>query len=225
MRKILLIFIFLSVFSLNGFSQSNWRLKGGLTLSYFTDADNSSPGLGLMLGLSRKFILKNNFSICGEVNFATRGAILENRSISPYTSETEYAYTWDIHGTIGYIDIPILVQHTSLLKNKTNLTFYIGPSFSIAILDFTKFEKRDFIEIYDWNNPSKIEYDYAFQEESTFGNNFIGFSLDFGIDLSFTNYLIELRYVVDTRNVYYFKDLSEVNHKMNSIYILIGKKL
>lgn len=230
MKNILLTLLFLSISSLNGFSQSNWSLKGGLTSSYFTNAENSSPGLGLVLGVSRKFSLKENFSINGGINFATRGAILKNRSIAPYTDGVIKldAYSWDIHLKLGFIEIPVLFQYSVPLNNKTNLIFFTGTSFSIPILDFTKLEKKEYIEEYDPNNPSGREYDYYFGDgEKTFTlvSNTPKFIFNFGCKISYSDYFIELRYILDTSGVYRIDNISGVHHKMNSIYILFGKML
>ena len=225
MKNMLLTLLFISIFSLNGFSQSNWSLKGGLTSSYFTNAENSSPNIGFTLGIARKFTLKNNFSICGEVDFAIRNATLKDRAIMPYERyDKSDAYLWDIQVKIGFIDIPVLFQYSLQLNNKTNLVFFAGPSISIPILDFSELEKKEFYEEYDPNNPSGREYDFWFgdgEKNSAFWSNDTKIIYNFGFDFSYLNYIIELRYVLDKRNVYRIDNISEIHNEINSIYLYI----
>jgi len=224
-KKISLCFLFLFVFSIKAFSQNKWEIKGGPNYTYFDDAKSSSPKVGLSLGVARIFKLNNYFSISGEVNFVTKGAILEQRAVIPYAVEKQNSYSWDIHGFIGYLELPLFIEYSFPISNIYELTLFMGPSYSIPMLDFTKFNKKDFIEVYDPNNPSGMNYDYNFEQESGFGNNTSRFIFNLGFDVSFTNYFIELRYVLDNREFYNFNNLSEVSEKLNSFYILFGIKL
>ncbi len=219
------MFVFLSSF--NVFPQSNWELKSGLNYTNFIDAINSSPKLGFTLGMSRKFKLYNKFSISAEADFALKGAILEKRKIEPYAGnlEKQDAYSWDIHGYIGFIEIPVLIDYSFPVNNRINFSIFIGPTYSIPLIDFSKFKKIDFIEEYDPNNPSGTDYDYGYWQESGFGNNTSSLLLNLGFDISYDTYIFECRYVLDKRDIYYFSNLSTVYESMNTFQFLFGKIL
>ena len=226
MKKLLLILLFVFLLSFKAFPQNKWEIKGGLNYTNFVSVKNSSPKIGYTLGIARKIKIYNNFSFSGEVDFVSKCAILKNRKISPYTEVDEQdAYSWDIHGSIGYLEFPILIKYSFPIYKRYNLTLFMGPSYSIPIIDFTKFEKREFLEVYNPDNPSGMVYDYGFGQESGFGNNTTSFIFNFGFDLSYLNYFFELRYVLDNREIYNFSNLSEVYAKVSTFQILFGKTL
>ena len=225
--KKLQVYLFVFLLSFNVFSQSNWELKGGPNYTYFVDAINSSPKIGFTLGLSRKFNLYKKLSLSAEADFTLKGAILEKRKIEPYAGnlEKQNAYSWDIHGSIGFFEIPVFIDYSFPVNNRINFSILIGPTYSIPLIDFSKFKKIEFIEEYDPNNPSNTVYDYGYLQESGFGNNTSTFLLNFGFDISYDTYFFEFRYVLDKRDVYHFSNLSAVHKRMNSFQILFGKIL
>ncbi len=230
MKKIIVfLYLFICLFGLQSYAQSKWSIKGGLTISYFTNIDKSEPGLGFTVGIARDFNLKENFSIIGEIDFALRNATLNDRTIVPYEQYNKInSYYWDIKLRMGFIDMPILFQYLFHLNDKTNLIFFAGPSFSIPILDLSKIEKKGFFEEYDPDNSSEERYNFWFgdgEEHSAFWSNDTKIIYNFGCKIVYLSYFIEFKYILDTRNVYYIDNISRVNHGMNSIYILIGKML
>ncbi len=226
MNKLLLSFSFLFLLIFNAYPQNSWEIKGGINYAYFVNVKNYSPKIGYTLGIARKINLYNNFSVSGEVDFVSKGAILKNRKISPYTEVDEQdAYSWDIHGSIGYLELPILIKYSFPIYKRYNLILFMGPSYSIPIIDFTKFKKREFLEVYDPKNPSGMVYDYDFNQESGFGNNTSSFIFNFGFDISYLNYFFELKYVLDNRVIYNFSNLSEIHAKLSTLQIIFGKTL
>ena len=226
MKKIIIFYLFLLLFIYQVFSQKMWELKGGFSYSNFENLSNSSPNYGLILGISRKFNLKWNFFIRGEIDFAMRNATLNDRSIKPYERfNKSEVFLWNIHLKLGFVDIPILIQYLLPLKSEPNVIIFTGPSFSIPILDFSTIEKKKFYEEYDPNNPNSTEYDFWFgdgERNSAFWSNDLKVIYNFGLNLSYSKYIVEFRYVLDTRNVYRIDNISDINNGINSIYILLG---
>lgn len=127
-------------------AQSKFRFTIGPTISYFLDAENSSPKIGLAIGFKKDFNLYQKLGLSAGINFASRGAILENRTIAPYSGEpSEEAFYWDIHGMIGYLEIPLIIQYAIPVTQKVKLTPLLGPVFSFRIKDLTHFEKSNSI--------------------------------------------------------------------------------
>ena len=155
MRKFNILLFLFSLFALKAFSQSNWEIKGGVNYTYFDNVESSSPKIGLALGMARTFKSKTNFSFSVGAGFVSRGAILEKRAIEPYPGnlDKQNAYSWDIHGFIGYLELPLFIKYSFPINSKYGLTLFMGPSYSIPLLDLTKFKERKFIEVYDPNNP------------------------------------------------------------------------
>jgi hypothetical protein len=223
MKKAIFFLSLLLLFQDDGFPQSKWQIKAGANSSYFVDAENSSSKIGYTFGIARKINIYGDLDITVELDYATKGAILHERTIRPYTTINPMnAYSWDIHGNIGYIELPVLLSYSFPVYEEYSIGLFFGPAFSVPVKDLSEFRKVQFIEEYDPINPSTTDYDYHFAPESGFGNNTISIFYIFGLNISYTNVFIEFRYVLNNREAYYFGDLSDVNYEMNTFQLLLG---
>jgi Outer membrane protein beta-barrel domain len=222
--KILTFFSFIFLINFNLQSQTNWQFKAGPNYTRFNSEKDTSPKIGYMLGVAKRFNIYDDLSVYGELDFIAKGAILKDRNVRPVVGNLEprNAYKWDISGYLGYIELPILLSYTFPFLNNYNFRLFLGPSFSIPVKDLSNFDKKNFIETVDPFNLPSTKYEYNFEEESVFGNNSIMIIYHLGFDISYSNYSVELRYILDSRNNYYFKNLSKVNDKLNTFQLLIG---
>lgn len=222
MRKLpYVIFLFLLLTN-HSHAQGKIRLAIGPTISYFPSAENTSPKVGISIGIVKDFHLYDKFLLASGIGFASRGAILENRTIAPYASQPTDAYYQDIHGTLGYIEIPANIQYEIPYSKEIKFKPFIGPTFTFPVIDLTHFEKREFFNVYTPSQSNLLDYDFWFEQESVFNNNVTKVGFNFGFQIRYQNYGLEFRYVLDGRKVYHFDSLSEVSYKMHSMYVLIS---
>lgn len=227
-----LYFILFFLLSGYNYSSANGTFHSGIgpTVSYFLDAENAKPKIGITFGFNRDFHLYKKFSLSAGMSFASRGAILKNRTIAPYATQPTEAFYHDIHGMIGYLEFPVLFQYEIPVSKKVKIKPLLGPVLSFPMIDLSHFEKGQFFSV-KIPGEGGTDYDFSFEQESVFGNNFNKNNLskiiilNFAIQLRYSNYIFEIMYIMDNREKYHFKNLSEVNHKMNSIYFLISFKL
>ena len=102
--------------------------------------------------------------------------------------------------------------------------------FTFPVVDLTRFEKREFFNVYTPSQSNLLNYDFWFEEDSGH-KSYIEAGLlslkattagfNFGFQIGYKKYALEVRYVLDGRNVYQFDSLSEVRYKMHSMYVLI----
>lgn len=222
MKKLFLIICYLLLFFTYSPTQNKFRLTMGSTISYFLNAENSSPKLGLAIGISKKFYLYKKFSLYTGLGFASRGAILKNRTIAPYAADPTDAYYQDIHGMLGYLEVPAAIQYEIAVSKKIKIKAFIGPIFTFPVMDLTHFDKKEFFNVYIPGESDIFDYDFWLEQDSGFNNNITKTGLAFGLRFIYKKYALELRYVLDNRDVFHFKNLSEVHQKMNSIYFLIS---
>ena len=223
MKKTILLLSLILLFQDNGFPQSKWQIKAGANSSFFVDAENSSSKIGYTLGIARKINIYGDLDITVELDYTTKGASLNDRTIMPYTTINPMnAYSWDIHGNIGYIELPVLLSYSFSVYEEYNIGLFFGPALSVPVKELSEFREVKFIEEYDPINPSTTDYDYYFEQESGFGNNPLSIFYIFGLSISYTNVFIEFRYVLNNRETYYFGDLSDVNYEMNTFQLLFG---
>lgn len=223
MKKLFFTFFFLLLFFNFSIAQSKFRFTIGPTISYFLNAENSSPKIGLAIGFRKDFHLYKRLALSTGVNFASRGAILENRTIAPYSGEpSEEAFYWDIHGMIGYLEFPIVIQYAIQVTQKAKLIPLLGPVLSIPIKDLSHFEKKEFFNIYIRGQSNPIDYDFNFGPESVFLNNYLKIPFTFGFHVVYKKLDFEIRYILDNRETYHFDSLSEVHYKIHSLYFLVS---
>lgn len=222
MRKLpYVIFLFLLLTNLSH-AQGKILLAIGPTISYFPSAENTRPKVGISIGIVKDFHLYDKFLLSSGIGFASRGAILENRTIAPYASQPTDAYYQDIHGMLCYIEIPANIQYEIPYSKEIKFKPFIGPIFTFPILDLTHFKKNKFYKNYIPHQSDKSLYDHDFEQESVFNNNVTKVGFNFGFQIRYQNYGLEFRYVLDGRKVYHFDSLSEVSYKMHSMYVLIS---
>ena len=227
MKKVALIFLFSFLINSSVLSQSNWQFKAGPNYTYYSKEKNSLPKIGYLIGIAENFNIYKNLSIYGELNYTTRGAILKDRKIRPMPRDVQPqdTYTWDIHGYIGYLELPILLSSTIPFLKEYKIRLFIGPCFSSLVKDLSRCYKKSFIEYYDPLRPSKTIYEYAFLEESAFGHNNIPMIYIFGFEVLYSSYSIEFRYLLNSKDKYYFDTISSVHDKLNTFQLLIGLSL
>ena len=123
---------------------------------------------------------------------------------------------------MGYLDLIIIIKYNFLLTKKYFVSLYAGPSYSIPLIDFTKYKKKKFLEVFDPNNPSPFKYDYSFLQESGFGNNNSNILLNIGFQIHYLYYLLDVRYLINNDKNYWFDNITPINSKINTFYILFG---
>lgn len=222
MKRLFLILCFLLLGHSYSFAQGKFNISLGPTVSYFLEAKNAKPKVGIVLGINREFHLYKKFSFSAGVSFASRGAMLQNRTIAPYVSEPTDAFYQDIHGMIIYLEFPLLVHYEVPISKRITIMPIIGPALTYAISDLSHFEKKRFFKV---RIPGEglSDYDFWAEQESTFRHNLESVLLiNFGIQFQYSRYAIEIRYVMDNRDSYYFDSLAEVHNEMNSLYFLIS---
>lgn len=221
MKRLFLVCLLFLVFS-SLHAENKFRFVIGPTVSYFLDAENTKPKVGLAIGVRKDFQLHRKLALSTGANFASRGAVLENRAVRPYASQPTEAFYQDIHGMGGYIELPILIEYEIPITRKFNIKPTLGPAISIPAKDLSHFERREFLDIYVPQQSDPSEYDFSFEQESGFGVSHISIVLNFAIQLQYLRYILEIGYVRDSRETYHFKNLSEVNNRMHSIYFTIS---
>ena len=223
MKKTILLLSLILLFQDNGFPQSKWQIKAGANSSYFVDAENSSSKIGYTLGIARKINISGDLDITVELDYTTKGAILYERTIRPFRPrDVVNIYSWDIHGNIGYIELPVLLSYSFPVYEEYNIGLFFGPALSVPVKELSEFKKVIFIEEYDPNNPGSPNYDYHLWQESVFPNNTLSIIYNFGLNISYSNFFIEFRYVLNNRGTYYFGELSDVNYEINTYQLLFG---
>ena len=222
MKNLLFVFCSLLLFFNPSYAQGKIRLAIGPTISYFLNTEDTRPKVGISIGIVKDFHLYNKFLLSAGIGFASRGAILENRTIAPYASQPKDAFYQNIHCMLGYIEIPTTIQYEISDLKKIKFKPFIGPIFTFPVVDLTHFEKMKFFNVYTPGQSNILDYDFWFEQESVFRNNITKVGFTFGLRISYKKYNIELYYVLDNRDVFYFNNLSEIHKKMNSIYFLIS---
>jgi len=223
MKKTILLLSLILLFQDNGFPQSKWQIKAGANSSYFVDVENSSSKIGYTLGIARKINISGDLDITVELDYTTKGAILYERTIRPFRPrDVVNIYSWDIHGNIGYIELPVLLSYSFPVYEEYNIGLFFGPALSVPVKELSEFKKVEFIEEYDPDNRGSTNYDYHLWDGSVFANNTLSIIYNFGLNISYTNVFIEFRYVLNNRGTYYFGELSDVNYEINTYQLLFG---
>jgi len=223
MRKNLFIFIILiPVYSL--LARGKLQLNVGPTISYFVDAENSSPLIGFSVRMQMRVLKYKNFAISTGIGYSTRGVLLKHRSIAPYAPFPMKAYFWDIYGRIGYLEMPILLQIKIPVHSKISLNISGGPALTLPWKDLSKLKRREFFDMYDLHGSDDSRFDFIFAQESTFGNNLLRFIYEIGIELQYQRYGLKFLYLINKQKEYYFDSLWGVNHKMNSFSLVFTIK-
>ncbi len=220
MKELYYLFLSLLLLLNPSFSKNKFYFFAGSTISYFLNAENSKPQIGISFGICKSFHIYKNYYITGELSYSTRGAILENRTIAPYTVEPTEAYYWDIHGMIGFLEIPVEFQYEYSISNNIKVIPFAGPTILIPMHDFTKLDKRNFFEIYYPDQTDNLKYDLSFEEGPTLRGNVFKMGLMIGLGINYKKVVLAVKYLLDRRPVYYFDKLSEIRHRINSFYIL-----
>ncbi len=226
MKKTIFVLSFLILFHQNSFSQNKWQIKAGPNYSYFVDMSNSSSNIGYILGIERKIDIYENLAVNIGLDYTTKGAVLNDRTIRPYKpSELVNVYSWDIHGNIDYLELPVLLSYAFPIYKEYKFGMFVGPSYAIPVRDLSEFKKVKFIEEYDPNNPGTTDYEYHFWQEPVFGNNTSSIIFNLGLYVSYSHYFVEFRYVRNNKKTYYFGKLSDVQYKIDTYQFLFGLSL
>lgn len=222
MKKLLIVICWLLLLTILSYAQGNIRLIIGPTFSYFMNAENTHPKIGISVGIMKDFRLYNKFLLSAGIGFSSRGSILENRTIEPYAPEPfEETYYYDIHGMIGYLEFPVTIQYAISISQKIKLRPLFGAAVSFAIKDFSHFEEKQLFRVYDPTQSDLSDYDFDFEQESRFLGIIPKLPLTFGFRVDYEKLGFEIRYILDNRDTYHFGRLSEVHHKMHSFYFLV----
>lgn len=206
------------------FASNQIYIKAGPNVSYFLDAKNSSAMMGYALSINKEFILFKELATSVGLGYAQRGAVLKDRTISPYYTGTDAdAYYWDIEGRIGYIEFPLLIIYDFNLKNYVKLNLFMGLNLSNPIQDLSRFKQNDLFMIYNAiNNPNHFYLvDYHFEQESGFGNNKWEKIYNAGVRIQYRRMGLEFNYQINNKDVYNFSNVSKIYFKIYSVYCQI----
>ena len=226
MGKIIFILFILILFQNNGYPQNNWQIKAGPDFSYFVNAENSSSKIGYILGIARKMDVYADLDIIVELDYTTKGAILNDRKIRPVASSDPFnAYSWDIIGNIAYVEMTVMLSYSFSVFKEYNIGLFLGPVYTMAVKDLSEFRKVEFIEEYDPLNPSTTDYDYHFEQESGFVRYNISTIYNFGLNISYSNFFFEFRYVLNNKGNYSFGTLRDVHYEINTYQFLLGMSI
>ncbi|MEJ2637370.1 MAG: outer membrane beta-barrel protein [Calditrichia bacterium] len=222
MRKTLPILLFLLLYSIHSPAKNGLHFAGGPTISYFLSAENSTPRIGIAFGLIKDFQVYRRLGLSAGVNFASRGAILKQRTIKPYEPEAfEGTYYQNIQGMIGYLGFPVMIQYAIPLTSKIQLQPQFGAVISFPVKDFSRFEEKDLFSLYDPAQSDLISYDFNYEQEAHSFGIIPQIPMTFGLRVDYEKFGFEIRYILDMRDTYHFGRLSDVHYKMHSIYFLV----
>jgi len=218
--KIFIICIFLLLIDYS-FAQHNIFFKAGPSYSWFVNAENSSPIIGYSIGVEKGFHLFKGLFFDVGIGYTTRGVALENRTIQPYQTEgiDINAYYWNLYGKIGYLEFPLHLKYKFPLSKEITIAPIIGITKSFPSKDYSNLKQENFYKTYNSNINDWYDYDYHFQQESTFGNNPERYLYNFGFEVYYMKYSLNLIYNIDDTLYYYLKNLDDIKYRINSITI------
>ena len=107
---------------------------------------------------------------------------------------------YDIYCVIGYIHVPVNFDYRIFEKSDWRFDIFLGGFFSIPVAELSSLDKKEFIAVYDSNNPDH-NFNYYISEERCFG---IGckdyeqnYGYEFGLRTYYSVYYIEVRALID----------------------------
>jgi len=172
-------------------------LKIGANLTHI-EVSNCREQVGLSFGISREWHIWQTFFLEGEALFTSKRAILASKRINFYPG---CIYTYDIHCSYGFIELPILLKFYVPLRDDLRLQVHAGPSLDFGVYDHSSKEER-----LDGYSVSPVEYDESKSYDYDYGEIYdpgllwpyrmlnSPFGLNLGVGVNFSVYGFEIRY-------------------------------
>ena len=174
-------------------------LKAGLVSTNFYNI-NSKYKLGYIIGVYGDKYLTNNACLSWEVVFTSRGGIIQR---VPVIIDWEYENlklnVYDIHCSVGFLEIPILLKIAVPIQDKLSVILLSGPSISSARIDYSSL-KND--KIFSGTEEEYLEklrkYNMYLYYGELYSPNQLDKSLrlgfNWGIGLKYKQFILESRY-------------------------------
>jgi hypothetical protein len=222
--KYFLICLFILCLFSRLFSEEIWKLKGGMNFSWFESAERTKSGVGYIVELQRSLGRAGPVDLFLGLNLQSRSVVLTDRTVAYLLPDAgrEIALT-DIHASLAFIEIP-LITGFSFDAHYFSVFPYVGGVLSFVLADNTSLDRKKLIysnsEIPDLYAP-----DFSEGIESTFGNNSTDIVLDFGIEVHFKRYLLDLRYIIDLRDGIWVDKIDKLNYRTRGWSVLVGYKI
>jgi Outer membrane protein beta-barrel domain len=219
--KISLIILSLLLTDL-AFAQNKWFVKAGFVHSSFKKLDKwdkIDPLSEFGFGFGREWSYSNNFYLSASIDFLEKGATLRHKTIRPTRFlDPEYVYYNDIYVHIKYFEIPVLFKHGFDLADNFSLKIFSGITFSIQTRDRSKVERKEIS--FSLAGHEDRQTDYFTNEESGFNIN-ANILFNFGIELVYSNFALNLRYAHDNRQTFSVRTVSEIYKTMYSYQVFL----
>lgn len=224
MKKICLTMFILLPLSLQANPPLNIKIGGNFT---HIDVANCSEQAGISLGIYREWHIWRSFFLDGEVMFTSKRAVIKNKRIHFYPG---CIYTYDIHCSYGFIELPILLKFYVPTTGNIKFQFHAGPSISLGMIDNSSKEERS-----EGYSVSPMEYDESKSYQYDYGeifdpgllwpykvfNSFLG--LNFGVGINLSYYKFEIRYHRSTIwSAYTDSSLLELEENYYTIHFLLS---
>lgn len=187
---ILLVFILLS--PVNGRAKSPNCIELGFNQSKFRNEKCISHP-GLTFGIMKDFYPIHSFNgfIGFGINYQRKKFILEDRTwkSDPYFDDSDIEIG-DINVNISYIELPVSVGYSIIIKNKTSSSIYTGFSLSIPIKNHTRISNQKTI-LLGPNERKTYPYDYIpLDENYTIPST----NIQIGFRLSYYQFVLIINY-------------------------------
>ena len=226
MKKLLLSLIFFLQLSITLNAHSNFILKAGINYSTLRNSDADFKR-GYTFGIGKDWNIIKNVAIGSEINYITRGGILNDRPIMSEVYFPHDVYSYDIHIAVGYLEIPLLVKFIFPVKYNIKVQLCVGPAVSLPLLDYSDTKNRKFLFYYDPNDPENDEsiedIEYYWMHDSGFYSKFnLDLVHNIGLGLNWSKLIFELRYSRANKEIGYVDMVSQVHKKSHAIHLLFG---
>jgi hypothetical protein len=230
MKKLLILFLFFPLFpapfnAQSGCLLSGFIIKAGINYSTLRNSDSDFK-LGYTFGIGKEWNVIKKAAIGYEINYTTRGGILKDKPIIGNLDDYQDVYSHDIHVSVGYIDIPLLLKYSSQIKNDMYIQLYIGPSFSMPISDNSDTKERRFLFYYDPHDPDKYNkiknIKYFWEQESEFSIFNFDYVYNVAVEFKWSRFSAELRYSYGNEELGFVDMITEVKKKSHAINLLFG---
>lgn len=228
MKKLLILFIFFYLLTDPLNAQSGFMLKAGVNYSTLRNSDADFKR-GYTFAIGNDWSIIKNFAISSEINYTTRGGIFNDKPIKSdlYFSPPYDVYSYDIYISVGYIEITYNFKYSLPIDKHIHIQLYAGPAVSLPILDYSDTKYRKFLFYYDPSDPEKAkkikDIEYYWMQDSGFYSKFnLDYIYNFGVCLTCSKLIIELRYNRANKEIGYVDMISEVHKKSHAIHLLLG---
>lgn len=214
------------LFSLQLYAQSGFEIKTGWNLSNFLNVQTGTK-IGVIFGINKEWEIQSNHSISAGFLYTTRGGTLKNKTFGnlPLDHWIDQIYAYDIHCSIGFIDIPVVFHTYKTITTDTKIHLFAGPSLSIAIHDNSfisnkkiRYKRSDY-QPEEWQNLS-LNYFTNLVHDSIYNSS--GFTLNFGIGIKRSSYIMELNYSLSLFEVESVQWINISEKNIQSVNFILG---